>query len=98
MSRATSLLSFFALVPSRRHARAALALVALAGLSGVGDSPSADACSSSRELAAVSERHPDLPLGPFVAGRLGVLQPTYARSHLVVAYAWLSGKGLDAAA
>ncbi|HRG99740.1 MAG TPA: hypothetical protein PLR99_26020 [Polyangiaceae bacterium] len=88
--------------PRRTVGRAArglaLALVALAGLSGVGDSPSAVACSSSRELAAVSERHPDLPLAPFVAGRLGVLQPTYARSHLVVAYAWLSGKRLDASA
>lgn len=88
-----------ALLASRRALRAlGLAAVCLLGLAGLGDTPPAVACSSSRELAAVADRHPDLPLSPFVAGRLGVLQPTYARSHLVVAHAWLSGKGLDAAA
>ncbi len=75
----------------------ALGLLGLV-LSGLGDSRPADACSSSTEVVAVSTRHPDLPLTPFVAGRLGVLQPSYARAHLVVAYAWLSGVGLDAAA
>ncbi len=29
--------------------------------------------------------HPDFPLEKFAAGELGVLQPTYARSYLVVA-------------
>jgi hypothetical protein len=41
--------------------------------------------------------HPDFPLVKFAAGELGVLQPTYARSYLVVAYRDLSGKPLDEA-
>ena len=35
--------------------------------------------------------HPDYPLDRFASGRLGVLQPTYARSYLTVAYRYLSG-------
>jgi len=72
-----------------------VAAIAAAGLHGA---PPADACSSSSETVAISEKHPDLPLSPYVAGHLGVVQPTYARMHLVVAYAWLTGKGLDPAA
>ncbi len=34
---------------------------------------------------------PDEPIDRYVAGHLGVLRPTYARSHLVVAYRHLSG-------
>lgn len=41
-------------------------------------------------------RHPDFPLESFAAGNLGILQPTYARSYLVVAYRHLAGVGLDA--
>jgi hypothetical protein len=40
-------------------------------------------------------QHPDFPLGRFAAGELGVLQPTYARSYLVVAYRYLAGAPLD---
>jgi hypothetical protein len=40
--------------------------------------------------------HPDFPLFKYASGDLGVLQPTYARSYLVVAYRYLSGKPLDA--
>lgn len=36
-------------------------------------------------------KRPDAPIDNYLAGRLGVIQPTYARSHLVVAYRWLSG-------
>ncbi len=39
-------------------------------------------------------KHPDVPLRPFATGALGVLQPTYARSYLVVAYRHLAGKPL----
>ena len=39
--------------------------------------------------------HPDFPLDRFARGELGVLQPTYARSYLAVAYRYLSGVGLD---
>jgi tetratricopeptide (TPR) repeat protein len=41
--------------------------------------------------------HPDFPLEKFAAGELGVLQPTYARSYLVVAYRYLTGTGFNAA-
>jgi hypothetical protein len=39
--------------------------------------------------------HPDLPLDEFAGGRLGVLQPTFARSYLFVAYRYLSAVPLD---
>lgn len=41
--------------------------------------------------------HPDFPLEKFAAGELGVLQPTYARSYLAVAYRYLIGTGFNAA-
>jgi hypothetical protein len=40
-------------------------------------------------------KHPDFPLARFAAGELGVLQPTYARSYLAVAYRYLTGSSLD---
>ncbi|HKP10939.1 MAG TPA: hypothetical protein VJZ91_02475, partial [Blastocatellia bacterium] len=43
------------------------------------------------------EKHPDFPLAKYAAGELGVLQPTYARSYLVVAYRYFAGAPLDAA-
>lgn len=42
------------------------------------------------------ERNPDLPLKQFAAGRLGLLQPFYARSYLVVAYRYLMDRPLTA--
>ncbi|MGE5304164.1 MAG: hypothetical protein ACM3TN_12695 [Alphaproteobacteria bacterium] len=39
--------------------------------------------------------HPDLPLTDYAAGNLGILQPTYARSYLYVAYRYLTGIGFD---
>jgi hypothetical protein len=41
--------------------------------------------------------HPDLPLKMFASGKLGLVQPTYARSYLVVAYRYLKGEPLSAA-
>jgi hypothetical protein len=41
------------------------------------------------------EKHPDLPLARFAAGELGVLEPTYARSYLVIAYRYFTSAGLD---
>jgi hypothetical protein len=41
-------------------------------------------------------RHPDLPRTEFIDGRLGVLQPSFARSYLIVAYRYLNGVGLSA--
>ena len=37
------------------------------------------------------EARPDWPIDDYVDGNLGVVQPTYARSHLVVAFRYLSG-------
>lgn len=42
------------------------------------------------------ELHPDLPLADFAAGKLGVIQPTYARSYLYVAYHQMHGGNFDA--
>ncbi len=55
------------------------------------------ACGPSSNEAIFSYTvHPDLPLERFAAGDLGVLQPTYARSYLFVAYRYLAGVGLEA--
>jgi tetratricopeptide (TPR) repeat protein len=35
--------------------------------------------------------HPDFPLVKFARGDLGILQPSYARSYLVIAYRYLAG-------
>ncbi len=40
--------------------------------------------------------HPDFPLDRFAAGRLGLLERTYARSYLVVAYRYLTDRPLSA--
>jgi TolA-binding protein len=36
-------------------------------------------------------KHPDVPLEKFVQGELGVVEPTFARSYLVIAYRYASG-------
>jgi hypothetical protein len=43
------------------------------------------------------EVRPDYPIDAYVDGKLGIVQPTYARSHLVVAYRYLSGNPPSAA-
>lgn len=48
-------------------------------------------------LAFTWATHPDFPLNAFTEGRLGILQPTYARSYLVVAYRQLTGVPLTQA-
>ncbi len=40
-------------------------------------------------------RHPDLPLEPYVAGRLDVVQPTFARLYLLIAYRYWINQPLD---
>lgn len=42
------------------------------------------------------QKHPDMPLKKFVAGEVGVLQPSYARSYLVVAYRYFNNAPLGA--
>ncbi len=41
-------------------------------------------------------RHPDFPRTEYLAGKLGVFQPSYARSYLVIAYRYLKGHALSA--
>ena len=54
------------------------------------------ACGPTFVVAVFSyARHPDFPRDQFLNGRLGVLQPTYARSYLVIAYRYLSGVGFS---
>jgi hypothetical protein len=56
----------------------------------------ADACAPDFFRAVFSYvRHPDLPRAGFIDGRLGVLQPTFARSYLVIAYRYLNGVGMS---
>src|SRR5690349_5120175 len=53
---------------------------------------SALACGPSMlEAIFVHTVHPVFPLERFAAGRLGVVQPSYARSYLYVAYRYLEG-------
>jgi hypothetical protein len=39
--------------------------------------------------------HPDFPMERYAAGQLGIIQPTYARSYLYVAYRYFAGLGFD---
>lgn len=43
----------------------------------------------------VYSKHPDFPLENFAAGKLGVVEPNWARSYLVAAYRNLAGDGLS---
>lgn len=43
------------------------------------------------EAIFVHTVHPTYPLAQFAAGRIGVVQPSYARSYLYTAYRYLSG-------
>lgn len=54
--------------------------------------PPASACGPFMvEAIFVHTVHPGYPMDRFAAGRIGVVQPTYARSYLYVAYRYLSG-------
>jgi len=43
----------------------------------------------------VFTKHADFPLEQFASGKLGIVQPTWARSYLVVAYRTLSANPLS---
>src|SRR6185295_6436176 len=49
------------------------------------------------EAVFVHTVHPTYPVERFAAGRVGVLQPSYARSYLYVAYRYLNGPGFTPA-
>lgn len=77
---------------SPRHLAVSLALL-LSLLSG---QSSVTACGPfAREAIFTYTKHPDFPLESFARGELGLLQPTYARSYLFVAYRYLNGTSLN---
>ena len=47
------------------------------------------------EAIFVNTVHPTYPLTDFAGGRIGVVQPTYARSYLYAAYRYLSGSNFS---
>ncbi|HEX6084589.1 MAG TPA: hypothetical protein VF266_08680 [Thermoanaerobaculia bacterium] len=49
-------------------------------------------CAFDTEPHLFFEARPDSPVDRYVDGQLGILQPTYARSHLVIAFRHLSGR------
>ena len=57
--------------------------------------PEARACSGGGLSVRFGfERHPDLPYEKYASGQLGVVLPTWARAHLVVAFRALEGRPL----
>lgn len=48
------------------------------------------------EAVFVQQTRPDGSYAEYVKGRIGVPQPGYRMRHMVVAYDWLSGRGLSA--
>jgi len=60
-------------------------------LSAVAAQPT-DACGPFSKIAVfVTSNHPDFPMKRFASGELGVINPHYARSFLVVGYRYLAG-------
>ncbi len=58
--------------------------------------PPAKACAPDLAYAIlINGNHPDLPLKLFAGGNIGIIQPGWAKSYLVVAYRYLSGKPLS---
>lgn len=49
-------------------------------------------CSFYMEPRLFFDVRPDAPIDRYVDGHLGILQPEYARSHLIVAFRYLSGR------
>ena len=74
---------------TRRLGALLLAIVLLNG-------PTALACGPfTLEAIFVHTVHPAYPLAQFAAGRIGVVQPSYARSYLYTAYRYLSGRNFS---
>lgn len=62
----------------------------------VSSSLPAMSCSFASETYFTYTSHPDIPLNSYADGKLGILQSSYARSYLLVAYRYLSGSTLSA--
>lgn len=54
----------------------------------------AGACAFYTTVYFTYSTHPDIPMAPYVRGRLGVVLKTYARSYLVVAWRYFQNKPL----
>src|SRR5438132_4958608 len=79
-----------------RFPRKTFALLALIGLLSFLFPPSTRACGPFfTDAIFVYRKHPDFPLADFAAGKLGVVEPGWARSYLVAAYRNLSGNSLS---
>src|SRR3989449_8857491 len=75
-----------------RFPRKTFARLALIGLVSFLFPHSAQACGPFfTDAIFVYSKHPDFPLEQFAAGKLGVVEPGWARSYLVAAYRNLSG-------
>lgn len=63
----------------------------------ISSTPMAEACGPDFTGALlINGNHPDLPLKLFAQGSIGVVQPGWAQSYLVIAYRYLSNVPLDA--
>src|ERR1700692_2287826 len=56
--------------------------------------PAIDSCTYDNPAVLELDNRPDTPLEGYAAGRLGIVEPAHAHSHLVVAYRSLSGRPL----
>ena len=80
---------------THKHLRSLIALLMAVLLF---NSMSALACGPfTLEAVFVHTAHPTFPMARFAAGRVGVLQPSYARSYLYAGYRYLSGSGFTPA-
>src|SRR5438270_4787590 len=79
-----------------RFPRKTFAVLALIGLVSFLFPHSTQACGPFfTDAIFVYSKHPDFPLEQFAAGKLGVVEPSWARSYLVAAYRNFSGAGLS---
>jgi hypothetical protein len=73
---------------ARANARPLKLAIAIALLCAAAATP----CSFDTEPRLFYDIRPDAPIDRYAGGDLGILQPDYARSHLVIAFRHLSGK------
>ncbi len=74
---------------TRRLIAFSLAIILLSGTSALACGP------FTLEAIFVHTVHPTYPLAQFAAGKIGVVQPSYARSYLYTAYRYLSGRSFS---
>ncbi len=70
--------------------------IVLAGLFMIVIARPLDSCSFWDPAVLQFEVRPDDPIEKYLAGNLGLVRPSFARSHLVIAYRYMSGRPLNA--